>query len=324
LKREAARRARQFPTYVNRPKETLASFTKEWNRIEQERKDAPAKAAAAKLTALQEEHQQLLREVNNDIRAYWSTPLGEIDPKAAVADTIGQYVAGAPLDAEDTKIALAEFFDGMAGNKVEFSPEAAQKLGEFMRTLSIRLGVPPSLPNLVEAVHRLVDLGAFRHGVEITGFEQYAHKPVPKETPAPAPVAELTVDEIALSTETREGRKAHLSIVNQQFFQRFAAAYSEFYSECKAVFEGFDLTDTEAKYLADLIDRRNLAPTAANFHKVRVLAAKSRHIRPWLTNPERYEIEVGYLVENTPVNGTADRIDLNRRIAELKQKYAVA
>lgn len=329
--REAARKASRFTKNDNPRTQSLAEFRREWDRIEREKAEAPKKAALAKLTAAQEEHQQLLRVKQREIAAFWSRSTAQLESEItkAVADDIGEYEKTGAVVEGDTLDILRDFFDGMKGLQppVTFSPEAEYKVAAFMRTNVYRLGVDYNLANLCESVHRLVDMGVLKHNADIFGFESYAHKAEPKVAATPTPT-KPTIDEVldGVEIESRSGRLTAVKAVNSAVFQDTASAFSKFVSECKNFFgSDFALTQTEAEYLAALLDARNLSATqVASWHQGRRLAAKSGNIRPFLTNPERFDIESGILIENFSGNTTADKIELNRRIGELKQKYGVA
>jgi hypothetical protein len=247
------------PAPVSKLKETLKSYTAEYNRIEQAKIDAPRLEAEQKLQALQEENIQIMREINADIRAWWLKPISEMKPREAVIDTLGAYElrSGAPLSAEEQRAVAKDLFDGLTGNDIFMQPAAKEKFGMFFSSLVAKRGIAYTLANLVEALDRLVTLGVFTEPRDLTGFLKLQPKPTPKPVPAPAP--EPTFDQVlnAHSVESREGREVLVNAVNKAHKEIAIPLFHQWVEHLSRDYKGFTISQEDAEYIIEFLFPRN-------------------------------------------------------------------
>jgi hypothetical protein len=310
-KREAERRARKFTTLVDKPQPRygLKQFTDAFNKAAQEKIDAPIRAKALESRALSAAQEQLWEEENDAIRAFWSQPLGEMNPAQVVVDTIGEYTIGAPPSPEVKREVVNDFFKGLAENGINLTVEARERLGAFFASLIKRRGVEYSLDNLARALHRLVDLSVFTEGQEITGFAQYKHKPAPKPT----------VDDVlnANSTESREGNQRIKAAIELDVYGDWAATFEHYVT---AVIEQFGqaMTQDELNSLGRIVVARNYNPTSLySWSEARILGVRNGTIRPLFLTPDEllsWQVDKG----EVPMNTFADRQAFQRKVAAIK------
>jgi hypothetical protein len=227
-KRIADQRARRFTVAVDskpQPRYGLKQFTAQYDAEQAEIAQRPIRKAQAEIKAIEDETIQTLRELNANVRDYWSQPLNVrlATSDRAVVDTIGEYESGVPVTRVEAKQVQNDFFEGLAGNDVTLTYDASVTLGGFFQTLVTRRRVAYTLANLAEALHRLVDLGVFVEGHDVTGFAKYARKPVPKPAPVVAPTPKPSIENLRI--EHREENQQIRQIIGDEWSDEFAKIF---------------------------------------------------------------------------------------------------
>ncbi len=302
---------------VDKPRETLWSFTEAYNREEARKKDEQLTAPIRKVEA--ELHAETL-DISRRVKAFFSLDLHEMagypvsGAPTDVATLVGTFpTRHTPRNQSEEADIYREFRKGLEADGTRISDEGFRRLGSWVSAQIANGDIEPSTALWQHGLDRLTSLGCFKPG------ESNYEIPAPVEQPIEQPKPGL--DELlrATSAESRSGRTILLDAVHREATSEREQAIYQFLDECRELFGGREFTQSEKDSIARVMDARNFQSTSVkDWHRARVLATQNGSVREtFRTRDEQLSIDVDK--GRFDFDSFSGRQKFNRAVAELQQ-----
>jgi hypothetical protein len=226
-------------------RETLASFTREYNRAEQERQAAEQRRIEAAQREREDELARPLREAvkesSRKLTMFWNKPLSVIRDfgvDLSPIDMIGDYIIMSEANVWDSQLdvrAHKQFKADLESRGCTLSSDGWDRLGGFLEALRFHRQISLAVvANWQQALDRLVSLGVFQPG-EISGYQvpQPATEPAVRHERNDAPTM---ADLLAIDAGTQEGQRAARQIGDDLYVQEMLPLYREWIDLIRTAF----------------------------------------------------------------------------------------
>ncbi len=294
---------------VNKPRETLKTFTENYNREETARQEAP-------LRKLESDYSQGLRENQANVKEFFSLPTDQLNnarPASVPVDFgIGSFPESAERPtAEEYRNLQLEFWETLNARGCSFNEAAWIRFNIYVGTLARERKFAITLDFLEASFQRLLELSCFNDG-ELTGTVPKTKQPAPEpEVNELEPTLRADVYRESIPSSDPRWRKivslGWTTSFNQWFF-RWLESLRENWA--------FDFPiDRLGMKAANFLDRWNLSPFVhSSWDAVRIAFVRSGDFPEHMLTPSE---QLSQLIENSNTNDYSVRRELGRRSQEL-------
>jgi hypothetical protein len=302
---------------VDKPRETLKTFTEAYNREEeakrQEKLTAPFRKAQSELHAE-------TREINRRVKAFYSldlTEMGGFPIGSAVVDILAIGFGNFPTrhtlrDTREENDIYRAFRKELEAQGTLLSEDGYRRLGSW---ISVQVGkgdIEPSAELWQCGLDRLTDLSCFKSG------ESNYQDPAPQ--PKPVTQSKPGLDDLLRTTsaESRSGREILIAAVGREWSQDVCDMMLAWIESLKKNFDYDFPVDELAKKVGEYMVRWNFDPMAhKTYDQIRRAFVKLGYLPDnMLTESER----LADLIENADLNNRDVRRDIGLRTRELTQR----